>query len=263
MKVIDLTEEHKSSYLVCLEDWSDEIKEASNLKDKWYNEMKQKGLRVKLATNDEGVVGGMIQYFPIEHSWVEGKDLYFISCIWVHGYKHGRGDFRGQGMGKAMLLAAEEDARELGSKGIVAWGIPLPVWMKASWFKKQGYKPVDRKGFLGEVLLWKPFTEDAQPPKWIKPKLKPAKSASGKVKVTCLNNGWCPAQNLACERTKKAVAGFGDKVEMEIIDTLNDETIRQWGISDSIFIDGKKVRTGPPPTIEKLKKTIQKRVDKH
>ena len=262
MKVIDLNEEHKSSYLVCLEDWSDEIKEAGNIKEQWYDKMKEKGLRVKLAVDDQGVVGGMIQYFPIEHSWVEGKDLYFISCIWVHGYKHGRGNFRGQGMGKAMLKAAEEDVKTLGSKGLVAWGIPLPVWMKASWYKKQGYQPVDQKGFLGEVLLWKPFTEDAERPVWIRPKKKPGKSTSGKVKVTCLNNGWCPAQNLACERTKKAAAEFGDKVEMEIIDTSNDETIRQWGISDSIYIEGKKVRTGPPPSLEKLRKTIRKKVDK-
>ena len=262
MKIIDLKEEYKSSYLVCLEDWSDEIKEAGSIKEKWYDKMKEKGLRVKLALDDNGVVGGMIQYFPIEYSWVEGKDLYFIGCIWVHGHKQGRGDFRGKGMGKAMLKAAEEDVKSLGSKGLVAWGIPLPVWMKASWYKKQGYKPVDQKGFLGEVLLWKPFAEDAEPPKWIPPKKKPSKSTSGKVKVTCLNNGWCPAQNLACNRTKKAAAEFGDKVEVEMIDTFDKETFNEWGLSDSIYIDGKKVRTGPPPSMEKLRKTIKKKVDR-
>ncbi len=50
MKVIDLNEEHKSSYLVCLEDWSDEIKEAGSIKEQWYDKMKEKGLRVKLAS---------------------------------------------------------------------------------------------------------------------------------------------------------------------------------------------------------------------
>ncbi|MBM3435187.1 MAG: GNAT family N-acetyltransferase [Bacteroidetes bacterium] len=261
MKIVDLTEEHKTSYLVCLEDWSDEIKEAGNIKKKWVEKMKSKGLRVKLALDDMGVVGGMIQYFPVEHSWIEGKDLYFIGCIWVHGYKKGRGDFRGKGMGKAMLKAAEEDVRGLGSKGIVAWGIPLPFWMKASWYKKQGYKKVDQKGFLSEVLLWKPFAADAIPPKWTQPKKKPGKT-SGKVNVTCLNNGWCPALNLACERTRRAAAEFGDKVELEIIDTFEKETFKEWGISDSIYVDGKKVMTGPPPSLEKLRNVIKKRVSK-
>ncbi len=35
MKVIDLTEEHKELYFVCLEDWSDEMKEAGNHKECW------------------------------------------------------------------------------------------------------------------------------------------------------------------------------------------------------------------------------------
>ena len=37
-----------------------------------------------------------------------------------------------RGMGKALLAAAEEDARALGTKGMAAWGVWLPSWMKAS-----------------------------------------------------------------------------------------------------------------------------------
>jgi len=80
----------------------------------------------------------MIQYAPIEHTFVEGQDLYLIYCIWVHGYKKGRGNFQKRGMGKALLKAAESDAKEKGAKGMVAWGISLPFWMRASWFKKIG-----------------------------------------------------------------------------------------------------------------------------
>ncbi len=45
--------------------------------------MKDKGLRVKLAEDDNGVIGGMIQYVPVEYSNGEGTNLYFINCIWV------------------------------------------------------------------------------------------------------------------------------------------------------------------------------------
>jgi len=33
----------------------------------------------------------------------------------------------------------------------------------------------------------------------------------------------------------------------------------EWGIWDSLFIDGKEIRTGPPPSYEKLKGLIEKR----
>lgn len=79
MKIIELTEDYRQLYFVCLEDWSEEIKEAGNHKNIWYNKMKDKGLRVKLAVDDNGEVGGVIQYIPIEHSFAEGKDLYFIN----------------------------------------------------------------------------------------------------------------------------------------------------------------------------------------
>ena len=103
MKVIDLTEEHKELYFVCLEDWSKELPEAGDHKQIWYDTMKEKGLRVKLALDDAGNVGGMIQYAPVERSWLEGHGLYFIYCIWVHGHKQGRGNFQKRGMGKALL----------------------------------------------------------------------------------------------------------------------------------------------------------------
>ena len=257
MEIIDLPEEYKQLYFVCLEDWSGEMKEAGDHKETWYNKMKDKGLRVKLALDGDGEVGGMIQYIPIEHSCMEGNDLYFINCIWVHGYKKGRGNFQKKGMGKALLQAAETDVKNRGAKGMVAWGLLLPFWMKASWFKKYGYTKVDRQGI--QVLVWKPFTDEAIPPKWIKQKKKP-ETISGRVTVTAFLNGWCPAQNLAFERAKRAATEFGDKVVFQGIDTSDREVFLEWGISDALFIDDKQVRTGPPPSYEKINKLIAKRV---
>lgn len=261
MKIVNLTDDFKKLYFLCLEDWSDEIKEAGNHKENWFNKINNKGLGVKLALDDNGQVGGMIQYIPIEHSIIQGKDLYFIYCVWVHGYSKGRGNFQKKGMGTALLQAAEADVKEKGAKGIVAWGIPLPFWMKASWFKKHGFKKIDQAGFLGPVLLWKPFTDNAQPPKWIRKKKEP-KTATGKVTVTAFLNGWCPAFNLVFERAKRASVEFGDKVEFREINTFDRNVLQEWGISDGLFIDGKQVRTGPPPSYEKIKKLIEKKVKK-
>lgn len=259
MKVVDLTENHKQLYFLCLEDWSDEIKEAGNHKELWYDKMKDKGLGVKLAIDDNGEVGGMIQYVPIEHSNIEGKDLYFIYCIWVHGYKKGRGNFQKKGMGKALVQAAEADVKAKGAKGIAAWGLLLPFWMRASWFKKQGYVKTDRQGI--QVLLWKPFTDDAIPPKLIKQKKKP-EIQPGKVTVTSFINGWCPSQNLVFERAKRAALEFQDKVEFRKIDTSDRDVFLEWGISDALFIDNKNIRTGPPPPYKKIRKLIAKKIKK-
>jgi len=259
MRVIDLTEEHNLVYFQCLEDWSDEMKEAGDHKERWYDRMKDKGLRVKLALDDRGDVGGMIQYLPVEHSTVEGKDLYFINCIWVHGYKKGRGNFQKKGMGKALLQAAETDVDARGAKGMVAWGISLPFWMKASWFKKQGYAKVDKQGMI--VLLWKPFSDDAIPPRLIRQKKKP-ETIPGKVAVTAFLNGWCPAQNMVFERAKRAAAEFGDKVVFQEVNTFDRDVFLEWSIMDALFIDEKQVRTGPPPSYKKIKKLISKRARK-
>ena len=122
MKVIDLNEQYKELYFLCLEDWSEEMREADNHKKIWYNKMKDRGLRVKLALDDNENVGGMIQYIPI-------------------------------------LRAAENDVKDKGAKGMVAWGM-------------------------------------------------------------------------------------------------------EWGVSDALFIDNKQVRTGPPPSYEKIRKAISKKVKK-
>ncbi len=251
MRIIDLEEKYNSLYFDCLEDWSDEIKEAGDHKKCWYEKMKDKGLRVKLAVDDNGEVGGMIQYLPIEHSTVEGKDLYFITCIWVHGHKKGRGNFQKRGMGKALLQAAENDAKSLGAKGIAAWGVRLPFWMRASWFKKHGYKAAEKQGMI--LLVWKPFTADALPPKWIKRKQTPTFDPN-RVTVTGYINGWCPAMNMVFERAKRASAEFQDNVDFREIDTSDHDKILKWGISDGIFVNDKEIRNGPPPSYEKIKK---------
>jgi GNAT superfamily N-acetyltransferase len=259
LEIIDFTGEHEKEYFVCLEDWSEEMAEAGDHKESWYGAMKDEGLRVKLAVDEGGRVGGMIQYVPVEQSFIEGTGSYFINCIWVHGHKQGRGDYRKKGMGKALLRAAEDDAVSLGAKGIAAWGISMPFWMESSWYRKRGYVKADKNGMA--VLLWKPFADDAEPPRWIKRKKKP-EPIPGKVTVTSFINGWCPAQNLVYERAWRAAAEFGDRVVFEEYNTFDRDTLKEWGIVDGLYIDGKEVRTGPPPSFDKIRKKIAKRVKK-
>jgi hypothetical protein len=77
-------------------------------------------------------------------------------------------------------------------------------------------------------LLWKPSSSDAVAPKLVRQKKRPTLHA-GRVVVTCLRNGWCPGQNLACERAKRAAEEFKNKVVLEEIDTFGKETGMEWG----------------------------------
>ena len=260
MKIIDLNEEHKELFCICLEDWSDEALASGNKRREWVDRMEERGLRAKLAVDDAGTVGGMIQYIPIEHSFVDGEGLYFVPCIWVHSYKQGRGDHRKQGMGKALLAAAEQDARSLGATGMAAWGVWLPFWMKASWFKKQGYRKADRQQIA--LLLWKPFSDAALPPRWYARGREKIEQVPGKVTVTAYVNGWCMAKNLVYERSKRAAEELGDRVVFREIDTSGRATVARCGYCDEVFVDGKTVQKGPPPSYEKIKAIIEKRLRK-
>ncbi len=257
MQISDLTPEHEQLYFHCLEDWSEEMKEAEDHKERWYRIARDQGLRVKLARDEQGDIGGMIQYLPVEHSSVEGRDLNVVLCIWVHGHAQGRGNFQKKGMGKALLAAAEEDTRAQGRKGLVVWGLSLPVFMKASWFKRRGYRPVDRIGI--QVLLWKPFSSDAEPPRWVRQKKKPPLTP-GKVTVSAFLSGWCPAQNIAFERARRASAELAEKVLFQVYRSQDPAVFAEWGISDGLYIDGRSVRTGPPPSFQTVSRLIARRV---
>jgi GNAT superfamily N-acetyltransferase len=258
MQIVDLDETTKPVFCQCLEDWSPDVKETGDRRRQWVDRFVPRGLRAKLALDDAGTPGGMIQYLPIEESTVDGTGLYFITCIWVHGHKQGRGNFQGRGMGKALLAAAEEDARALGAKGMAAWGLWLPFWMKASWFRRHGYRAADRDGIAS--LLWKPFGVDARPPRWFRRTAKPLDLTPGRVNVTCFVNGWCTVGLVAAERARRVSGEFGDRVVFREVDTSEHATVAEWGLADALFVDGKRVMTGPPISPERLRKMVGKRV---
>jgi hypothetical protein len=143
---------------------------------------------------------------------------------------------------------------------MAAWGLGLPVWMRAGWFRRHGYRTADRQGLA--VLVWKPFDAQAGRPRWpTRTGLLPAPSP-GKVVVTGCLSGWCPVQNLAFERARRAAAPFGDWVEVRLVDTGDRATMLAWGCSEALFVDGRPVRTGPPPSQARLDRLLRARVAK-
>ncbi len=260
MKITDVNEETFPTFACCFEEWSEEMKNARKHKRIWYDYMKPRGLGAKVAVDDDGEVSGMIQYIPSQYSFIEGDGIYLITCIWVYGYEDkGIGCRQNRGMGKALLLSAEEDVKDRGAKGIAAWGLSEPFWMPSAFYKRFGYSLADTTGI--QELVWKAFSSDVKPPKWRKAMKKPH-ITEGKVTVTAFRNGWCPSFSTVYENFKKASAEFGENVEFREIDTISSKAINEWGITDSIFINERELEFGPPPGYDEAYRMIKEQVEK-
>ena len=140
---------------------------------------------------------------------------------------------------------------------MAAWGLRIPVWMRASWFKKHGYRPAENQGL--RQLVWKPFTTDARPPSWVPTRPVP-EGDSDAVTITAFKNGWCPASNVVYERARQVADELGDRVVFVSIDVADKADLLHHGHSDEVFIDGKPIQAGPPPSYEKIKKKAERRL---
>lgn len=256
MNIVDLSPEHEVLFACCLEDRLPESREAGSLRSEWVRVMKERGLRAKLAVDEKNVPVGMIQYVPSSETLLDdAPGAYFIYCVWVVRYEDDRGNHQGKGIGTALLEAAEADARSLGATGMAAWGLAIPVWMRASWFRRHGYRRADRVGIA--ALMWKPFSPDAAAPRFVRPRKTPEK-VPGQVTVTSFVQGHCRAANVAHERARRACAEIGSPVVYRVIDTKDMTVAREWGILDTLYIDDREVSVGPPPSYDKLHRRIEK-----
>jgi hypothetical protein len=130
--------------------------------------------------------------------------------------------------------------------------------MKASWFRKEGYRKAENQRMA--ALLWKPFSPEARPPRWFPRGKTLPDPIPGKVNLTVFTHGWCMGMNLAAERVRRAAKELGEDVVLREIDTSEPGAVARWGFSDAIFIDGKELRTGPPPAFEKVRSLLARRV---
>ena len=107
--------------------------------------------------------------------------------------------------------------------------------------------------------MWKTFNDKAMRPRWIKGTKKP-EPLPGKVVVTALAHGWCTGTNGMIERAKRICEEFGEKVVFREIDMSDPENIREWGMSDGLFVDGKNIYKGPPLSYDRIKAIIGKKL---
>ena len=152
-----------------------------------------------------------------------------------------------RGYGRYVLSEIERDARESGCAGVVVAGNEFnPV----SFYEHMGYVRVEQCGL--KVLLWKPFRDSAQPPKFLdrQAPLRCSYATAGKVHVLSFTDGWCHDGCDRCVMVRDVVQAISTKADLT--EVLSDGTtdVRTHGEShDAVYIDGVAFRPdGPPAT---------------
>ena len=247
---------------------SDETDAVAGRWVKWFRDMREKGLRVKVALLDEKQIG-FLYVMPIEICpWGPlGKDLLAVPCLFVLNEQ------KGKGAGSALIAEAEEEARRQGKKGLVTTGYYHDFWfMPARFFEKCGFSAVGKprevtsegeKEYLSkEAILWKVFDSSAEPPEFLKPKYQ-FEPVSGKVVVDLFFNAFCGTSNGEAQRVREVAAEFGDSVVLSEYPADDPAILRKYQLPRGIFVNGQEIGWGYEAPRDGIRKAISEAAGKN
>ena len=121
----------------------------------------------------------------------------------------------------------------------------------ASFYEHMGYVTVEQSGY--KVLLWKPFNDNAKPPRLLSRKAPQRRSPAraGKVRVVSITDGWCGDGCERCIMVRDVVHRISAKAELTEISSDEKTDMRTHGEShDVVYIDGEPFRPDGPPATE-------------
>jgi len=237
------------------ENESDEIDASSRRRLAWLKGNYDRGVRAKVALLGAARVG-FIYVMPTEISpWGPvAAGLMVVPCLVAHS------NWKGRGVGKALLAAAEEEARRQGNKGLVIQAYDWDSWfMPLAYFAKLGFKEVERTGKY--VLLWKRFDETAEPPRLLKPGYE-YEPVEGKVVVDLFYNTFCETSDIEAHRVREVAAEFGDKVVLREYPAEDRQTLHRYQTPRGIYINGQEIFWGYEAPREGIREAITKSLEK-
>lgn len=211
----------------------------------WLREQEQYGLRIKVALIDDKHAG-FLYAMPVEIApcGPKGRGLMAIQCLSAT-------EAPGQGVGRALIEAAEEEARQQKQKGIVVTAYYHDFWfMPAYFFERCGYSRIGEIGEVTDVgtrkylsnmaLLWKVFDDSAEPPRFRTPDyvFKPVR---GKVVVDLFTTRSCGTYDGEAQRVREVAGEFGDSVVLREYSADDPQVRDEYGLCRGIFINGKAV----------------------
>jgi len=233
----------------------------------WFRKMHEKGLRVKVAFEDNKAVG-FLYVMPIEVCpWGPvGRDLSVIPCLFVLNKE------KSKGAGLSLITEAEKEARRQGKKGIATVAYYSDFWfMPARFFERCGFSVVGRirevtsegeKEFLNrEAILWKVFDSSAEAPRFLQPNYR-FEPIAGKVVVDLFWNVFWQTSNIEAQRVREVVEEFGDTVILNQYPAEDPVILQRYQMPRSIFINGKQIRWGYEAPREGIRQAISEALNK-
>ncbi len=228
----------------------------------WLREQHRYGLRVKVALID-GRHAGFLYAMPVEIApWGPvGRDLMAIQCLAAKKPV-------GRGIGRALVEAAEEEARRQERKGLTVIAYYHDFWfMPAYFFEKCGYSRVgeiaevtdigERTYMSGKGLLWKVFDASAEPPKFRKPNYV-FKPATGKVAMDLFTTRSCLTCDVEAQRVREVAGEFGNSTVLREYCADNPKIRDEYGLCRGIFINGNAVGWGTEAPKDNVRAEVEK-----
>jgi len=236
---------------------SEETDAAGRRRIKVLLDLVEKGGVVKTALLG-GKHVGFAHGVPIERSsWGPiGRDLLVIPCLYVLNRAAKKG------IGRQLMEAIEENARAAGKLGIALMGFrdfPGAEWLlPVSFFEHLGYVEVENRGRY--TLLWKPFSEAAEPPALLDPTYA-FEPIRGKVVVDLFFNDFCQTSSIEAQRVREVIDAFEDRVILNEYCADDHNVLLSCGISRAIFVNGQEIGWGYEAPKDGIRKAIEEALE--
>ena len=223
----------------------------------------REGFRAKVALIND-VKAGFLYCLPIEISpWGPfGKDLLVIPCLNINE------PFKGKGIGKELLNAAEIECKDQGKKGVVLiaynWNSDFFL-MPAQFFRNHGYQEVRKishsAGNYEELMLWKIYDKTVEKPTFLV-KNYVYNPVPNKVVVDLFYNTFCETSNTETGRVREVVKEFVDQIILREYSTDDRKQFLKHQISRAIYVNGKEISWGYEAPREGIREAIFQALDK-
>lgn len=226
---INLTTDNIENEVLCCIVRNSKKNDAVELKRSWLKDRINEGY-IYRKLNTKSTV--FIEYAPLEIAWtpIEGKNYYYIHCMWVDS------EHKGRGYGKKLMEYVINSAKENNKSGICMLGsIKQKNWLSNQEFaKKYGFKVVDETK-TGYQLLALSF--DNTFPKFSE---KSKKEEIDSKDLTIYYDYQCPFIYQSINKIKEYCKNNNIKLNLNFIDTLEKaKNVPSPFNNYAVFYDGK------------------------
>ncbi|MBN2582232.1 MAG: GNAT family N-acetyltransferase [Planctomycetes bacterium] len=230
---------------------SAEIDACGVRRSEWLRDHYDRDVRVQVALADGRHVGfAFVLPIELSPSGPLGRDLAVLPCLWVLPKE------KGQGAGRALLGAAEEETRRQNRKALCTTAYTGDSWfMPASFFERHGYTVVAQEG--KSRLMWKVFDDSAEPPVPFKPRYT-FEPIAGKVVVDLFWSPFCQTTDIEAQRVREVAAEFGDAVVLREQSSDDREALLCHQVSRAIYVNGREIGWGYEAPREGIREAIEK-----